>query len=236
MSAPIPFPRMFAVRQKFPPSPPLDIPATVQREFKSQKALSRIKSGARIAVAVGSRGITNIKSIVREVLDVLEAAGAKPFILPAMGSHGGATPEGQIDVLESYGLTEQSMGVPIRASMEVERIGASADGVDVFCSVEAQRSDGIVIVNRVKPHTDFQGTLGSGVLKMSVIGLGKRAGAAACHAAATRLGYEHTLRSLAGIVLRAAPIVCGVAVVGNTILNTSSNFRLQPDETGDANG
>ena len=230
MSALIPFPRMFAVRQKFPPSPPLDIPATVQREFKSQKALSRIKSGARIAVAVGSRGITNIKSIVREVLDVLKTAGAKPFILPAMGSHGGATPEGQIEVLESYGLTEQSMGVPIRASMEVERIGVSADGVDVFCSVEAQRSDGIVIVNRVKPHTDFQGTLGSGVLKMSVIGLGKRAGAAACHAAATRLGYEHTLRSIARVVLRTAPIVCGVAIVENQFHDTARIAVLNRDE------
>src|SRR2546429_9822744 len=100
MTAPIPFPRMFAVRQKFPPSPPLDIPATVQREFKSLNALSRIKSGAQIAVAVGSRGITNIKSIVRAVLDILKAAGAKPFILPAMGSHGGATPGGQLGVLE----------------------------------------------------------------------------------------------------------------------------------------
>ncbi|PYJ55728.1 MAG: hypothetical protein DME24_24220 [Verrucomicrobia bacterium] len=229
MSALIPFPRMFAVRQKFPPSPPLDIPATVQREFKSQNALSRIKSGPQIAVAVGSRGISNIKNIVAAVLDVLKAAGAKPFILPAMGSHGGATPEGQLGVLESYGITEQSMGVPIRASMEVERIGASADGVDVFCSVEAQRSDGIVLVNRVKPHTDFQGTLGSGVLKMCVIGLGKRAGAAACHAAATRLGYEHTLRSIARVVLRTAPIVCGVAIVENQF---HSGAGMDPNVTG----
>ncbi|HKI72207.1 MAG TPA: lactate racemase domain-containing protein [Verrucomicrobiae bacterium] len=230
MSALIPFPRMFAVRQKFPPSPPLDVSATVQREFKSQNALPRIKPGAQIAVAVGSRGISNIESIVRALLEVLKAAGAKPFILPAMGSHGGATPEGQIGVLESYGITEQSMGVPIRASMEVERIGVSADGVDVFCSVEAQRSDGIVIVNRVKPHTDFQGTLGSGVLKMCVIGLGKRAGAAACHAAATRLGYEHTLRSIARVVLRTAPIVCGVAIVENQFHDTARIVVLKRDE------
>ncbi len=230
MSALIPFPRMFAVRQKFPPSPPLDIPATVQREFKSLNALSRIKSGAQIAVAVGSRGITNIKSIVRSVLDILKAAGVKPFILPAMGSHGGATPEGQIGVLASYGITEQSMGVPIRASMEVERVGVSADGVDVFCSVDALRSDGIVLINRVKPHTDFQGTLGSGVLKMCVIGLGKRAGAAACHAAATRLGYEHTLRSIARVVLRTAPIVCGVAIVENQFHDTARIAVLKRDE------
>src|SRR5438093_4038017 len=158
MSALIPFPRMFAVRQKFPPSPPLDIPATVQREFKSQNALSRIKSGPQIAVAVGSRGITNIKSIVREVLDILKAAGAKPFILPAMGSHGGATPEGQLGVLESYGITEQSMGVPIRASMEVERLGASADGVEDFCRLMALLSSGTFSVIRVQSNMIFMST------------------------------------------------------------------------------
>src|SRR3989441_9153723 len=230
MSTPIPFPRMIAVRQKFPVSQPLDIPAVVRHEFKAQNVLSRLKPGAQIAVGVGSRGITKIKDIVAAVLDELKDAGAKPFIIPAMGSHGGATPEGQIGVLESYGITGQSMGVPIRASMEVERLGSSADGVEVFCSVEALRSDGIVIVNRVKPHTDFQGTLGSGVVKMSVIGLGKRAGAAACHAAATRLGYEPTLRSIARVVLRAAPILCGVAIVENQFHNTSRIAVLQRDE------
>src|SRR5438093_11645631 len=230
MSALIPFPRMFAVRQKFPPSPPLDIPATVQREFKSQNALSRIKSGPQIAVAVGSRGISNIKGIVSAVLDVLKAAGAKPFIVPAMGSHGGATPEGQIGVLESYGITEHSMAVQIRASMEVERIGASADGVEVFCSVEALRSDGIVIVNRVKPHTDFSGTHGSGVMKMIVIGLGKRTGAATCHGAAARLGFERVIRGVARVTLRRAPILCGVAIVENQVHDTARLAVLNPAE------
>src|SRR5213592_2151273 len=230
MSTPIPFPRMFAVRQKFPVSPPLDIPAAVQHEFKAQNVLSRLQPGAQIAVGVGSRGITHIKNVVAEVLAVLKTAGAKPFIIPAMGSHGGATPEGQIGVLASYGITEQSMGVPIRASMEVERVGQSKEGVEVFCSVEALRSDGVVLINRVKPHTDFQGTLGSGVMKMSVIGLGKRAGAAACHVAAARLGYEPTLRSLARVVLRAAPILCGVAIVENQFHNTSRIAVMQRDE------
>jgi hypothetical protein len=212
---------MFAVRQKFPSSPPLDIPVVVRNEFKAQNVLANLKPGAQIAVAAGSRGIANIQQIIAEVLGVLKSAGARPFILPAMGSHGGATPEGQTDVLASYGITQESMGVPIRASMEVERIGQTADGVEVFCSVEALRSDGVVLVNRVKPHTDFQGTLGSGVMKMSVIGLGKRSGAAACHAAATRLGYEHTLRSAARVMLRTAPILCGVAIVENQFHDTA---------------
>src|SRR5688572_15503565 len=208
MSTSIPFPRMLAVRQKFPASQPLDIPGVVQREFKTHNISSRLKPGARIAVAVGSRGITNIKDIVAAALAELKAAGAKPFIIPAMGSHGGATPEGQIGVLDSYGITEQSMAVPIRASMEVECLGTSVDGVEVFCSVEALRSDGIVIVNRVKPHTDFTGTHGSGVLRMLVIGLGKRMGAATCHGAAARLGLERVIHGIARVTLRRAPILC----------------------------
>src|SRR5436309_297116 len=230
MSTPIPFPRMFAVRQKFPVSPPLDIPAVVQHEFKAQNVLSRLQPGAQIAVGVGSRGISNIKDIVAAVLDQLKAAGAKPFIIPAMGSHGGATPEGQIGVLESYGITGQSMGVPIRASMEVEHIGSSADGVEVFCSVEALRSDGIVIVNRVKPHTDFTGTHGSGVMKMIVIGLGKRTGAATCHGAAARLGFERLIRGSAAVTRSRAPMRCGVAIVENQFHETARIAVLKPAE------
>src|SRR5216110_1283664 len=230
MTAADSFPRMFALRQKFPASPPLDIPTVVENEFLSQNVLARLKPGAAIAVAVGSRGISNIKRIVAETLDVLKAAGARPFILPAMGSHGGATPEGQIGVLESYGITEQSMGVPIRASMEVERLGCSADGVEVFCSVEALRSDGIVIVNRVKPHTDFSGTHGSGVMKMIVIGLGKRTGAATCHGAAARLGLERVIHGIARVTLRRAPILCGVAIVENHFHDTARIAVLKPDE------
>src|SRR5207247_7108989 len=129
-----------------------------------------------------------------------------------------------------YGITEKSMGVPIRASMEVEPVGRTGDGVEVLCSVEALRADGIVLVNRVKPHTDFQGALGSGIMKMSVIGLGKRAGAAACHAAATRLGYEPTIRSIARVMLRAAPVLGGVAIVENQFHNTARIAVLKREE------
>src|SRR5437762_7263372 len=199
------FPCMFAVRQRFPALPRLDIPAVIRSEFKTQNVLGRLKPGAHIAVAAGSRGIANIRGIVAAVVEVLRTAGGKPFILPAMGSHGGATPDGQIEVLASYGITEKSMGAPIRASMEVERVGQSAEGVEVFCSVEALRSDGIVLINRVKPHTDFTGTHGSGVTKMIVIGLGKRTGAATCHGAAARLGFERVLRGTARATSSRAP-------------------------------
>jgi len=221
---------MFAVRQRFPALPRLDIPAVIRSEFKTQNVLGRLKPGAHIAVAAGSRGIANIRGIVAAVVEVLRTAGAKPFILPAMGSHGGATPEGQIEVLATYGITEQSMGVPIRASMEVERIGQSKEGVEVFCSLEALRSDGIVIVNRVKPHTDFSGTLGSGLMKMMVIGLGKRTGAAAGHAAASRLGYERVIRGMARVTLSRAPILGGVAIVANQFHDTARIAVLHRDQ------
>lgn len=224
------FPRMLSVRQNFPASAPLDIAAAVRDGFRAGNTLSGLKPGAQVAVATGSRGIAHIDRIVLAVVDELKAAGASPFLLPAMGSHGGATPEGQAEVLASYGITEQTMGAPVRASMDVRPIGKTADGVEVFCSVEALRSDGIVLVNRVKPHTDFQGTLGSGVMKMSVIGLGKRTGAAACHAAATRLGYEHTLRTIARVVLRSAPVLAGVAIVENQFHDTARIDVLPRDE------
>lgn len=122
------------------------------------------------------------------------------------------------------------MGVPIRASMEVECLGTNSDGVEVFCSVEALRSDGIVLVNRVKPHTDFTGTHGSGVMKMIVIGLGKRTGAATCHGAAARFGFERVIRGVAHVTLRRAPILCGVAIVENQFHDTARIAVLKPAE------
>jgi hypothetical protein len=183
---------------------------------------ARLKPGAAVAVAVGSRGITNLQAIVGQVLDELRGAGAVPFIVPAMGSHGGATPEGQVELLGEYGITETRMQAPIRAAMEAERIGVTEDGVDVFFSAEALRADGVVVINRVKPHTDFQSdTLGSGLQKMLVVGLGKRVGAANYHTSASRFGYEHVIRTSARVTLSKAPILCGVAIVENQFHETA---------------
>jgi hypothetical protein len=220
---------MMLVRQKFPSAPPVDIRATFERELRP--ILKQLKSRARIAVAVGSRGIANLQAIVAGVLEQLKAAGAEPFIIPAMGSHGGATPEGQRELLAEYGITEAQMKVPIRAAMEAERIGATSDGVDVFFSAEALRSDGVVVVNRVKPHTDFHSdTLGSGIRKMMVVGLGKRVGAANFHISSSRFGYEQVLRTSARITLKTAPILCGVAIVENHFHDTAKLAVLRPDE------
>src|SRR5205085_10179133 len=150
---------MLRVRQNFSASAVVDIRDVLRKEFA--RAHPTIKKGGRIAVGVGSRGITNLSAIVTEVLQIIKEAGAEPFILPAMGSHGGAIAAGQTEILSTYGITEAAVKAPIRASMETRQIGATEDAVPVFCSVEALGADGIVLINRVKPHTDFSGTLGS---------------------------------------------------------------------------
>jgi hypothetical protein len=208
--------KLLRVRQKFPKAEPLNIPAVLRDGFRAQKILDGLKPGARIAVAAGSRGITDLALFVSATVKLLTDAGAAPFIVPAMGSHGGATPDGQLGILADYGVTEQSMGAPIRASMETRILGRTADGVPVHFSVDALNSDGIVVINRIKPHTDFQGGLiGSGLMKMVAIGLAKRNGAVACHAAASRLGHERVVRSAAAIALAKAPILCGIGIVEN---------------------
>jgi hypothetical protein len=167
----------------------------------------------KIAVGVGSRGISNLHSIVKAVVEVLDTAGARPFLIPAMGSHGGATPEGQAKVLAEYGITPESMGVPIDTSMAVRRIGATLDSLEVVFSEAALQADGIVVINRIKPHTDFRGPLGSGIQKMLTIGFGKQIGARNAHAAASRLGHEIVIREFAKVILDKAPILCGVGIV-----------------------
>jgi len=213
------FPRVVRIRQSFLPTPPVDIPATVAAEM--EKLRPRLQRGARIAVGVGSRGITKLRAIVAAVIAALRAAGTQPFILPAMGSHGGATPEGQRDLLGTYDITEATMGVPIRASLDVREVGRTAEGAAVYCSTEALAADGIIVINRIKPHTDFRGTLGSGLLKMCVIGLGKRTGAAAMHRTASRIGHERAIRDMAGVLLRHAPILGGLAILENQFHETA---------------
>ena len=221
-------PKMFRVRQNFPRPAELDLPAVISAQFGRLR--ERIKPGGRIAVGVGSRGIANLATIVVNLIEQIRAAGAQPFVIPAMGSHGGATPDGQRELLASYGVTEAALNAPIHTSMETKQIGISADGVPVHCSVEALASDGIVIVNRVKPHTDFSGRLGSGLLKMCVIGLGKRTGATAMHLAASRLGHERVVRGMAQVILDRAPVLGGVAILENQFHDTARIAALPKEE------
>ncbi len=226
-------PRIVHVRQNFPAQPPLDVGATLAAEFA--KLRPRLVPGARIAVGVGSRGITHLAEIVLAVLAELRAAGTQPFIIPAMGSHGGATPEGQRDVLASYGITEKTMGVPVRASLDVREVGVSAEGAPVNCSTEALAAKGILLINRIKPHTDFHSpTLGSGLLKMCVVGLGKRTGAAAMHLTASRVGHERAIRGIADVLLRTVPILGGVAILENQFHDTARLVVVPREEMATA--
>jgi Lactate racemase N-terminal domain len=207
------FPKMLELRQNYPAPRQLDLPDLIRKQFTAAGLLAKVSPGMKIAVGVGSRGIANIQPIAKTVLGILIDAGAQPFIIPAMGSHGGATAEGQEKVLAEYGITRESMGVPIESSMDVRRIGATPHGREVVLSVPALQADGIIVINRVKPHTDFSGDLGSGIQKMLTIGLGKQIGAANAHAAASRLGYETVIRSFAKVIMAEAPVLGGVAII-----------------------
>ena len=218
------------MRQSFAASSALDFRAVIAAQFEAAGLRASVTPGMRIAVGVGSRGITNLKEIVQAALSVLTAAGARPFLVPAMGSHGGATPAGQLDLLAGYGITPVSMGVPIDASMEVRRVGAALDGREVVLSAAALDADGIVVLNRVKPHTDFRGSLGSGLQKMLVIGFGKQIGAQNAHGSAAHLGYEVVLRGFAQTILDAAPIFCGIALLEDQHHQTAEIAVLPPGE------
>ena len=221
-------PKVRRVRQNYVIGPRMDIRSTV--EMQMQKFAGRIRKGDRIAVGVGSRGITNLPLIVTSVLDELHRYDARPFIFPAMGSHGGATSQGQREVLATYGITESSMRVPILDSMEVQQVGVSNDGVPAYCSTDARASDGILLINRIKPHTDFFGTLGSGLTKMCVVGLGKRTGATAMHLAAMQYGYERVIRNLAKVVIQNAPVLGGIALVENQFHDTAKIEAVRVEE------
>lgn len=176
-----PIPKMIRIRQNFERTALTDIPGEVRRELEQEKILEAVRPGMRIAVTVGSRGISNLKTIIRELCEILKERGAKPFIVPAMGSHGGATAEGQRSIVEGYGITEEYLGVPILSSMEVTYIGKTDEGQPVYIDKNAAEADGIAVVGRVKAHTDFRGPYESGIMKMMTIGLGKQYGAENFH-------------------------------------------------------
>jgi len=203
---------MYRVRQSFHRARLADIPAAVRASMA--KARLPVKAGDTVAVGAGSRGVANIAIIVRAVVDYLKDLGAKPFVFPAMGSHGGAVAEGQLEILEHYGITEVTMGCPLRASMDVVQVG-EALGMPVWCDRIASEASWIGIVNRVKPHTDFKGSIESGLFKMMTIGLGKYRGATQYHRANVNHGYETVITAVGREMLAKARIGFGLGVVEN---------------------
>jgi len=205
-------PRMIKIRQTFARPRVANIPAAVADTLA--RAGLPIKRGDTVAVGAGSRGIANIDVIVKATVRYLLDLGARPFVFPAMGSHGGGTPEGQLSVLEHYGITEATMGCPLRATMEVVQVGETL-GLPVWLDRYAAEADWIGLVNRVKPHTDFKGSIESGLFKMMTIGLGKHKGAIQYHRANIQHGYEKVITSVGRQMLARARIGFGLAIAEN---------------------
>ena len=208
----MPLPRMVRVRQTFPRQRVADIPRAVADRLAA--AGLPVKRGDTVAVGAGSRGIANIDVIVGATVRYLRDLGARPFVFPAMGSHGGGTAEGQIDVLAHYGITEATMGCPVRATMDVVQVG-EALGLPVWLDAFASEADWIGVVNRVKPHTDFKGSIESGLFKMMTIGLGKWKGAMQYHRANVTHSYETVITSVGREMLAKARIGFGLGIVEN---------------------
>ena len=217
-----PYPEFFPVRQNFQKHAINDIPAAIA-ETVEQSPLSEIKTGQRVAIAVGSRGIANLSTIISTVVQLVSDRGGRPVIVPAMGSHGGATSEGQKAVLASYGISSDQMGCPVDASMETVLVGTTSDGVDVHFDRVASEADHVVVVNRVKPHTRLAGKYESGLVKMLMIGLGKHRGAYLYHQVFP--DYDHRLELLApeivSMIVQQVPIIAGIAIVEDAFENTS---------------
>ncbi|MCA9102817.1 MAG: DUF2088 domain-containing protein [Planctomycetales bacterium] len=227
------FPQMFRVRQTFPRPRVADIPGTVAAEMARLNLAERIKPGQSVAVTAGSRGIAHIKEIIRAVVEALRGAGAEPFIVPAMGSHGGGTAEGQRGIVEGYGMTEEYLGCPIKASMETVIITETAEGIPVHFDRHAYEADHVFVVGRVKPHTDFAGDIESGLMKMMLIGLGKHAGAKIYHRAIMDYSFGQIVRSVASVVLTKCKVVGGLGIVENGYDETALLRAVAPEEFED---
>ena len=219
--------KLTKIRNHFPDKSIKDIKTVCQKELVKFSGI--IKAGNSIGVCVGSRGVDNIRVIAKEVVDFLKEQGANPFIIPAMGSHGGATAEGQIEILATYGITESSMGVPIKSSMEVVEFPHEKDPNPVFMDKYAYESDGVILVNKIKPHTDFHSRYESGLVKMSVIGLGKAHGAASIHHFGVD-GLKDLIPGAAEVVLNTGKILGGLALVEDANDKTMIIQALQGDE------
>jgi hypothetical protein len=217
------------VRQHFPRRQLRDISNAVTRELASAAFVPQLKPGSRIAIGVGSRGIANLSEIVKSVVDFFQATGARPFLFPAMGSHGAATAEGQAMVLAHYGIDEASMGCPVVSSFDVVSPGRTTGGIETFAGKDAWDSDGVFLINRVKWHTSFEGALESGVSKMLAVGLGKIESARTCHGHARSLGMDAVIHSVGAHLLATGKILGGLAILEDACHDTAQVTALSAD-------
>ncbi|MCP8970517.1 lactate racemase domain-containing protein [Ectobacillus ponti] len=232
----IPVPKMARVKVTFDDTKIEHVGEALLDKLQQEHIRGIVKPGMKIAVAVGSRGLDRLVELTRTIVQFLQAAGARPFIVPSMGSHGGATAEGQRAVLEHLGVTEESVGCEIRSSMEVVQLGTLPNGLPVYVDQHAAAADGIIVVNRIKPHTAFRGPVESGLMKMISIGLGKQKGAEACH----QLGFKYmaeNVPAMARMIMEKLPVLFGVATIENAfdkvafvdVLNQEEMIAREPE-------
>lgn len=218
-------PPLIRVRQRLADDHIADVPAAVRQQLRAAGLAGRLPAGGRVAITAGSRGVTNIPAILRTVVDEVWAAGAQPFIVPAMGSHGGATVEGQIAVLAEYGITPDSMGCPVLSDMDPVPIGKTPSGVPAFMDRNAFAAGAVIVVGRVKPHTSFRAPVESGLCKMMAVGLGKQRGAEALH----RAGLGAAVEEVAKVTLATGKVALGLAVVENAHEQTCLVEAVPPE-------
>ncbi len=227
------FPRQLVVEADVPSNRLADPAGALASQLAALVQADAVR-GKRIAVGAGSRGIDRIPEVIRTVVTVLKEKGALPFILPVMGNHGGATAEGQAGILEGLGITEATVGATVRPRMDTRLVASTAAGTPVYVSEEAMAADGVILVNRIKPHTDFESTrLGSGILKMAAIGLGRSEGAAACHRAAGRLGFEAVLPAVAQVVFAHVKMVAAIGIVEDGLHHLARVEAIAPAAIAD---
>lgn len=227
----IKLPKMIKVRQKFDTNHinREDLPSIIFEKLSREEIKSKINPGMSVAITCGSRGIANIDLIIKSIVDFVKSCDANPFVFPAMGSHGGATAEGQREILESYGVVEEFVGCPIISSMETKKIGYTEEGHPVLIDKNAANSDAIIVCGRIKAHTAFNGPYESGIMKMMTIGMGKQEGAEICHES----GFKNMARlvSLFGNVIRKnSNVICGLGIIENAFDQTYKVEALTNDE------
>lgn len=228
---PVKLPRMIKIRQRFDEThiSPEEIPEIVQQQLQREAIASQVKPGMRIAITCGSRGVANIAAVTKSIVDFVKKQGAIPFVFPAMGSHGGATAEGQCKVLEGYGVTEEFLGCPIKSTMETVEIGRLAQGMPIYIDQYAHDADAVILCGRIKSHTAFRGPYESGLMKMAVIGMGKQHGAETIHES----GFGNMGRLMpqaAKVIFEKINIVAGVGLIENAFDQTYKIAALTKQE------
>ena len=227
---PFEYPGVFRVRQRFDAGHISNVAAEVEKQLLRLTLHHTIQPGRSVAIAVGSRGIANIQHIIKAIVDHLRSLGAEPFIVPAMGSHGGGTANGQQQIVESLGITEEFCGCSIQSSMETTIVCTAVEGFPIHFDRLAYNADHVIVCNRIKTHTQFFGDVESGLMKMLLIGLGKHAGAKIYHRAIKDYNFGQIVRSVASQVLARCPISAGVAIVENGYGQTARIEAVLPEQ------